>query len=145
MNESTIDWRDLPLVGRDRELARIDAALRSSTQGGVVIAGEAGAGKTRLAREVVAGGAASSYLAHLNPFQMTPGYGINFVRLYDPAVQELPFWTVPTTAQTLSVTDQLQVTRTECRTSLGALVLAGGEQLSVTLEWTHPTPARTIS
>ena len=59
MNESTIDWRDVPLVGRDRELARIDAVLRQSTHGGVVIAGEAGVGKTRLAREVVAGGAAA--------------------------------------------------------------------------------------
>lgn len=42
-----VDW---PLVGRDEELAAAEAALG---RGGVVPAGPAGVGKTRMAREVV--------------------------------------------------------------------------------------------
>ena len=55
-----------PLVGRERELGHI-AALRADGAGGVVIAGEAGLGKTRLASEALAvadaGGAATARLA----------------------------------------------------------------------------------
>jgi AAA ATPase domain len=43
-----------PLVGRDEELRFVAAALRSRTSpGGVVLAGAAGVGKTRLAREAL--------------------------------------------------------------------------------------------
>src|SRR4051812_34073795 len=43
-----------PLVGRDEELRFVGAALRSRTSpGGVVLAGAAGVGKTRLAREAM--------------------------------------------------------------------------------------------
>jgi len=42
-----------PLVGREAELAAIAAALTGGTPGGVVLAGPAGAGRTRLAREAV--------------------------------------------------------------------------------------------
>ena len=54
------------LVGRERELRHI-AALRADGAGGVVIAGEAGLGKTRLASQALAlsegGGAATARLA----------------------------------------------------------------------------------
>ncbi len=43
--------RDWPLVGRSRELRSVDVALR---HGGAVLAGAAGVGKTRLARETIA-------------------------------------------------------------------------------------------
>jgi DNA-binding CsgD family transcriptional regulator len=42
-----------PLLGRARELAEIEAVLTASGGGGVVLVGAAGAGKTRLAREVL--------------------------------------------------------------------------------------------
>lgn len=45
------DW---PLVGRDRELAAAITLLETPHAGGIVVAGEAGAGKTRLAREIAA-------------------------------------------------------------------------------------------
>jgi len=46
--------RAWPLVGRDQELRFVVAALRSQTsRGGVVLAGAAGVGKTRLAREAL--------------------------------------------------------------------------------------------
>jgi DNA-binding CsgD family transcriptional regulator len=46
--------RAWPLVGRDQELRFVAAALRSRTsRGGVVLAGAAGVGKTRLAREAL--------------------------------------------------------------------------------------------
>ena len=44
----------LPLVGRRRELARIEQALDTPGVAAVVLAGEAGVGKTRLAKEAVA-------------------------------------------------------------------------------------------
>lgn len=52
------DGAEWPLTGRDGEIDTIDVALRGG--GGVLIAGPAGVGKTRLAREVLArhGGAA---------------------------------------------------------------------------------------
>lgn len=43
-----------PLVGRDEELAFVADALVGDGAGGVVIAGELGVGKTRLAREAIA-------------------------------------------------------------------------------------------
>jgi DNA-binding CsgD family transcriptional regulator len=43
-----------PLVGRDEELAAILDAIDAAEMIGVVVAGEAGVGKTRLAREVLA-------------------------------------------------------------------------------------------
>src|SRR3954447_15400641 len=43
-----------PLVGRDEELALAREALADPSAGGVVIAGAAGLGKTRLATEVAA-------------------------------------------------------------------------------------------
>ncbi len=57
-----------PLIGRDQELEFIDAQLRRSWPGtGVVLAGAAGVGKTRLAREALAAsqrrGAATRWVA----------------------------------------------------------------------------------
>ena len=46
---STPVW---PVVGRDREIAAIRAALQGS-RGGVLLCGEAGVGKTALARHVI--------------------------------------------------------------------------------------------
>ena len=43
-----------PLVGRQAELEVLSAALADTRAGGVVLAGEAGIGKTRLAREALA-------------------------------------------------------------------------------------------
>src|SRR4051812_49973222 len=43
-----------PLVGRDEELALAREALADGSAGGVVIAGAAGVGKTRLAAELAA-------------------------------------------------------------------------------------------
>jgi len=40
-----------PLIGREAELRHVAEALAGGTAGGVVIAGSAGVGKTRLARE----------------------------------------------------------------------------------------------
>src|SRR6478672_757318 len=45
---------DGPMVGRDEELAFVNAALHGGGTRGVVIAGGLGVGKTRLARESVA-------------------------------------------------------------------------------------------
>src|SRR5689334_10407379 len=42
-----------PLVGRDEELRRVAAAIRPGAEG-IVVAGRAGVGKTRLAREALA-------------------------------------------------------------------------------------------
>ena len=50
VNAATSTW---PLVGREEELGRI-AAERDGGGSGVVIGGEAGAGKSRLAREALA-------------------------------------------------------------------------------------------
>jgi DNA-binding CsgD family transcriptional regulator len=49
-------WVDVkwPLVGRQAELEALSAALADTPAGGVVLAGEAGIGKTRLAREALA-------------------------------------------------------------------------------------------
>lgn len=44
--------RSWPLTGRDDELRRIVAAIRPSTAG-IVVAGPAGVGKTRLMHEAV--------------------------------------------------------------------------------------------
>ena len=51
------------LVGRDAELGALSAALdQTSTSGGlVVLAGEAGVGKSRIARELAALGSARGY------------------------------------------------------------------------------------
>lgn len=46
--------RPWPLTGRDEELRRVAAAIRPGTAG-VIVAGPAGVGKTRLAREALAG------------------------------------------------------------------------------------------
>jgi predicted ATPase len=43
-----------PLVGRNEELAAILEAIGAAERIGVVVAGEAGVGKTRLAREALA-------------------------------------------------------------------------------------------
>ena len=43
-----------PLVGRRSELEVLSAVLADTPAGGVVLAGEAGVGKTRLAREALA-------------------------------------------------------------------------------------------
>ncbi|WP_165865629.1 LuxR C-terminal-related transcriptional regulator [Vallicoccus soli] len=57
MGPATGDW---PLLGRDAERRRCEAALRGDGAA-VVLTGEAGAGKTRLAREVAAGLEADGY------------------------------------------------------------------------------------
>ncbi len=44
--------RDWPLVGRENELSRLTAIVGAPSAAGVVIAGEAGVGKTRLAAEL---------------------------------------------------------------------------------------------
>jgi hypothetical protein len=46
--------RAWPFVGRDEELRSIAAAYREASASGVVIAGDAGVGKTRLAHEALA-------------------------------------------------------------------------------------------
>ncbi|MFD3702030.1 LuxR C-terminal-related transcriptional regulator [Nocardia sp. NPDC058658] len=45
-----------PLVGRDEELRTIEAAIRGNGNAGLVLAGAAGVGKTRLARDATATG-----------------------------------------------------------------------------------------
>jgi AAA ATPase domain len=52
-----------PLVGRADELALIDQALAGSGTSGVVLAGAAGVGKTRLAREAVAAAATKGWVS----------------------------------------------------------------------------------
>ena len=44
--------RGWPLVGTHEELSQVAALLRGGTAAGVVVAGEAGIGKTRFAAEV---------------------------------------------------------------------------------------------
>lgn len=69
---------DVSLIGRTAELARLDAVLarvRGGGRGVVVIAGEAGIGKTRLAREVMAKAAAAEMVvlhgrAHLDAIEL---------------------------------------------------------------------------
>jgi predicted ATPase len=46
-----VSW---PLVGRQRELEALAADIRDARGGGVVLAGVAGVGKTRVAREALA-------------------------------------------------------------------------------------------
>src|SRR6266511_3726872 len=46
--------RAWPFVGRDEELRSIAATYREASVSGVVIVGDAGVGKTRLAREALA-------------------------------------------------------------------------------------------
>jgi len=57
---------DTPLVGRRRELERLEALLQAAATGGVaptvVLRGEAGIGKTRLAREVALSAAGRGWL-----------------------------------------------------------------------------------
>src|SRR4029453_16755037 len=50
MVTSAVRW---PLVGRERELALVGEALGRSRSSGIVIAGPAGVGKTRLAEELI--------------------------------------------------------------------------------------------
>jgi DNA-binding CsgD family transcriptional regulator len=50
-----------PLVGRQAELEALATALRDTGAGGVVLAGAAGVGKTRLAREALAPGVAAGW------------------------------------------------------------------------------------
>ncbi|HTL36409.1 MAG TPA: AAA family ATPase [Kofleriaceae bacterium] len=69
---------DVALIGRAGEMARLDAVLarvRGGGRGAVVIAGEAGIGKTRLAREVMAKATAAEMLvlhgrAHLDAVEL---------------------------------------------------------------------------
>ncbi len=53
--------REVPLVGRGAELARIAAALADPQCGGVVLVGPGGVGKTRLARHALRVAAASGF------------------------------------------------------------------------------------
>ena len=53
----------LPLVGRRKELARIEQALDTPGVAAVVLAGEAGVGKTRLAKEALAAAEAKGCVA----------------------------------------------------------------------------------
>src|SRR4051812_5293168 len=55
---SRVDW---PLIGRDRELGLIAEVLGRSDATGVVLVGEAGVGKTRLATEAIRLGDASGF------------------------------------------------------------------------------------
>lgn len=60
--DRSVEWRRVPLIGRERELANVLEQWRDVRSGGggedrlalVVVAAEAGGGKTRLAEEVVA-------------------------------------------------------------------------------------------
>lgn len=55
--EHSVEWRRAPLIARERELAEILACWRDVRPGGAAVAivlGTAGAGKTRLAEEVMA-------------------------------------------------------------------------------------------
>jgi DNA-binding CsgD family transcriptional regulator len=69
---------DVALIGRASEMARLDAVLarvRGGGRGAVVIAGEAGIGKTRLAREVMAKATGAEMLvlhgrAHLDAVEL---------------------------------------------------------------------------
>ena len=95
-----------PLIGRDEELRRVAAAIRPGAAG-IVVAGSAGVGKTRLAREALAGPAdrgASVVFAHgstaARPFPLgafaglldvPPGEAAETIgRALDELVRQLP-------------------------------------------------------
>jgi MoxR-like ATPase len=50
-----------PIVGRDQEISAIMRSIAGNTARGVVLAGKAGVGKSRLAREAVAAAAAAGW------------------------------------------------------------------------------------
>ena len=78
----------LPLVGRDRELANISELLASDGRG-VVIAGAAGVGKTRLAAEVAAlAGASGREVAWVRATRSASGFPLGaFAPLLPPSVE----------------------------------------------------------
>jgi DNA-binding CsgD family transcriptional regulator len=82
--------RPWPLTGRDEELRRVAAAIRPGAAG-IVVAGPAGVGKTRLTREALAAGghAATVVWAHgstaARPFPLGAFAGLLDVPVGDPA------------------------------------------------------------
>src|SRR5690348_4061920 len=83
--------RPWPLTGRDEELRRVAAAIRPGAAG-VVVAGPAGVGKTRLAREAlaVAGGRGATIVWALGstaarPLPLGAFAGMSDVPAGDPA------------------------------------------------------------
>lgn len=66
---------DLPVVGRDEELARVDSILEQAQQRGpprvVVLTGEAGVGKSRLSAEIADRATSSGFLIHLGASSST--------------------------------------------------------------------------
>jgi hypothetical protein len=53
MTSLTLVERSWPLIGRDEQLRTVAAAIRAGAAG-IVVAGPAGVGKTRLVREILA-------------------------------------------------------------------------------------------
>lgn len=78
--------RDIPLVGRERDLQAIDAAWRASSPDGrvVLLEGEAGIGKTRLAEAVAASVAAAGGVV-----LATRGYPGESAIAYGPLAESL--------------------------------------------------------
>ncbi|MGD0377557.1 MAG: AAA family ATPase, partial [Streptosporangiaceae bacterium] len=82
-----------PMVGRDRELARVMLLLDDALAGGgrlVLCTGEAGIGKTRLAEEAAASAAARGVpvaWARVADRDSLPPYGLWRLVLDEPAVR----------------------------------------------------------
>jgi DNA-binding CsgD family transcriptional regulator len=123
--------RPWPLVARDEELAFVLSALRDAGRSGVVIAGEMGVGKTRLARETAS--------------MVGDGLWVEWVAAA-PTSAEIPFGTVAHLLDddVVEVEDRLRVLR-----SIGAALRdrAGGRPLVLAVDdaqWLDPATASLV-
>lgn len=90
--ERSLPGRDWPLTGRDAELARISVALEARDSGGVVLAGGAGVGKTRLLREVLARVRESDYIAATRAAASVPFGALSHLMAGMPGTVGLEPW-----------------------------------------------------
>ncbi|MFI7702062.1 LuxR C-terminal-related transcriptional regulator [Nonomuraea sp. NPDC049480] len=87
------DW---PLLGREREMAKLTAALATGASGGGVLIGAAGMGRTRLAREVAAtatrSGRATEWLVATRAAASLPfGATLSLLPLDEPVAEPYAF------------------------------------------------------